>query len=1518
MLRKVLCLSFYYVHAATMDSTRNTHSHSLIRAGLLCALLVFAGIPLSAQHQFTITPYTVNDGMPSTNLRMMAEDEDGFIWCGTEEGLIRFDGYTFKTFRGLTNAENGLADNRVMALLRDLSGHLWVATARALHRYEPLTQTFHRYPYTTNGGQGPAGEWIQGMFKTADGTLWVLSNLGLSWYDSKTDKFNFAPQPGGVPTTNDQAIFHAEIGHRIWFISNGHLLILDRKTKTIKSIDQTVYANALKKERRFRGFFLDPARGLVIAGFRGVYLFRSSTETIEELYQIKGWATGAAEGKTAFWISLADGSLLRYDARSGTIEHIPAVPEFHYANLDYTPALKKLGTAEPGTRTMFVDRSEVLWIAFQNRGLLRYDYASGETTVLATALLKNAIVRTFLQDRNGTIWLTIPGIALVHIEQESQRFPVRTLSSRKSTPSLVPWNNVRGFLEWSKDSILIASLSGLFVYDRSTGKSTALTGLPPSVSLITTKTIWSLARDHKGRMWIGTGGDGLLIYDLRTREYMLFSSDIGHPFPIIDQRIRVITMTPDGRAILGTWKGISIINADSLDLKSRKPVFVEQPALEPASSESPGISMVMAVATDNRNRDWIGTDNGLYMRDPRSGQSKLWKRGLPRNAGLISDDIRVIHQDRQGRIWIGTHGAGLQRFNDSTGITEVFDMSKGLPDNIVYSIEQDAKGNFWLGTHRGLCRLNPLTGEVRSYDESDGLQNYEFNTGSSLKLFDGAMMFGGVAGFNIFYPDSIHDQLSPPNVVITRVLVQEKERPFHRLGIKLPYDQNYITFEYAALSHYHNEENRYAHMLVGVDNDWVHTDTRRYASYSNLPPGEYEFRVIACNSEGRWNLIGASMLVVISPAWWKSNLALAAYGLSVILLIALFVNIQRRRATQKERIRGDILTAELRAQAAEAQATVLTAANELKELELRRADELRAAYDELARAHEDLKKLSQAVHQSPAIVIITNTNGEIEYVNPKFTEVTGYTTEQVLGKNPRMLKSNDSSTALYRELWKTLASGKEWRGELKNKRSDGSSYWVLSSISPLKGIDGTVTHYIGIQEDITMRKKTEEILARRNEELETIDRIVEILNWEFDFERLVRSLIEQGLKLIPHAKRIRIFIYEPTLQKFILADALGMERDLIGKAILSNQELLEGYLTTYEIADHGISILRDAQTELEQDEQTPLPQTGSVLLMSVRFNREHVEEDGFVVFDVQSGDNSFNPDDARRLVRYREHAITALAKAHTLQTLQERNDELLRTQEQLVVQQKLASLGQLTAGIAHEIRNPLNFINNFALTAEDLAEELQTAIDLGNDPKELLSELRIATRKIHEHGSRADRIVGGMLLHARSQHGERQATLINRLVQDAIHLAYHGMRATHPEFHVTLKNEFDAAVGSMSIVTQEISRVVLSLLDNSFYAVWKLICSVEATEAYVPTVRATTKKTPHGVEIRIWDNGGGMPAHVKEKIFNPFFTTKPAGEGTGLGLSLSHDVIVKEHGGTMAVESKEGAWTEIIITLPDA
>jgi signal transduction histidine kinase len=444
----------------------------------------------------------------------------------------------------------------------------------------------------------------------------------------------------------------------------------------------------------------------------------------------------------------------------------------------------------------------------------------------------------------------------------------------------------------------------------------------------------------------------------------------------------------------------------------------------------------------------------------------------------------------------------------------------------------------------------------------------------------------------------------------------------------------------------------------------------------------------------------------------------------------------------------------------------------------------------------------------------------------------------------------------------------------------------------------------------------EKLLARRNEELETIDRIVEILNSEVDLSSLMHAVLEQGMTLLPQAEKAVVFMYNPVKDAFVLADAIGYDFDRLAELNFTNEELYERYVASSSEVEPGIFLLRHDGELRGDDKLTALPQARSMLIMAVHFAMSRKDNDGYLVFDNLRDVEAFTAADARRVKRYREHAITALAKARSMQAMVEKNEELLRTQEQLVVQQKLASLGQLTAGIAHEIRNPLNFMTNFALNANELVEEIRVGIGTGEPVEELLSELSLAASKIREHGNRANRIVEGMLMHARSQAGERQETPVNRLVQDAMHLAYHGMRANRPDFQVSLFSDFDPDVGSLNIVTADISRVVLSILDNAFYAVWKKAQSSDASAGYVPEVHTSTLRLPSQVEIRIRDNGLGISQDVLQHVFDPFFTTKPTGEGTGLGLSLSHDIVAKQHGGSMRADSVEGQWAEITIVLP--
>jgi GAF domain-containing protein len=295
---------------------------------------------------------------------------------------------------------------------------------------------------------------------------------------------------------------------------------------------------------------------------------------------------------------------------------------------------------------------------------------------------------------------------------------------------------------------------------------------------------------------------------------------------------------------------------------------------------------------------------------------------------------------------------------------------------------------------------------------------------------------------------------------------------------------------------------------------------------------------------------------------------------------------------------------------------------------------------------------------------------------------------------------------------------------------------------------------------------------------------------------------------------------------------------------------------------------------------------------------------------------------------FADQAVIAISNVNLFEQVQERTRELSKSledlraaQDRLVQTEKLASLGQLTAGIAHEIKNPLNFVNNFSALSAELVDEMDDALEsakLKDSKREELDEIRRLLKsnleKVVQHGKRADSIVKNMLLHSRSGSGERRSVEINAILDESLNLAYHGARAEKQGFNITMERDFDPEAGIADVYPQEITRALLNLVSNGFYAATKR--ATETGNGFEPKLRAMTRDLGDKVEIRIRDNGTGIPAEIREKIFNPFFTTKPAGEGTGLGLSMSHDIVVKQHGGVMDVASEPGAFTEFIITLP--
>jgi signal transduction histidine kinase len=335
--------------------------------------------------------------------------------------------------------------------------------------------------------------------------------------------------------------------------------------------------------------------------------------------------------------------------------------------------------------------------------------------------------------------------------------------------------------------------------------------------------------------------------------------------------------------------------------------------------------------------------------------------------------------------------------------------------------------------------------------------------------------------------------------------------------------------------------------------------------------------------------------------------------------------------------------------------------------------------------------------------------------------------------------------------------------------------------------------------------------------------------------------------------------------------------------------------------------------------------TGRALLSVPLVGKDRIE--GALVL-ARKEPGAFSKREVEILQTFADQAVIAIENVRLFDQVQARTRELaasleeLRTaQDRLVQTEKLASLGQLTAGIAHEIKNPLNFVNNFAALSAELTDELNDVLKsatltdkVREEVDELTGMLKGNLQKVVQHGQRADSIVKNMLLHSREGSGEHRMADINALVEESLNLAYHGARAEKPGFNITLQRDFDPLAAEIDVFPQEITRVFLNLISNGFYATAKR--KAESGDDFEPVLSATTKNLGGKVEIRIRDNGTGIPDAVKEKMFNPFFTTKPAGEGTGLGLSMSHDIVVKQHGGTIAVDTAPGQFTEFVVTLP--
>jgi signal transduction histidine kinase len=458
-----------------------------------------------------------------------------------------------------------------------------------------------------------------------------------------------------------------------------------------------------------------------------------------------------------------------------------------------------------------------------------------------------------------------------------------------------------------------------------------------------------------------------------------------------------------------------------------------------------------------------------------------------------------------------------------------------------------------------------------------------------------------------------------------------------------------------------------------------------------------------------------------------------------------------------------------------------------------------------------------------------------------------------------------------------------------------------------------------------LRTRTNE-LAQSVGELQALGEVSQAVNSTLDLETVLTTIVGRAVQL-SRTDAGTIYVFDEARQAFRLHATYGMSDVMI--AAITDQHLGLGD------SNIGTATTQRKPVQVPDIRNQPSPVNEIILREGYRgiliiplLRPDHIVG-ALVVRRKTPGE--FPQSTIELLQTFADQSVVAIQNARLFESVEARTRELAKsledlrtTQDRLVQTQKLASLGQLTAGIAHEIKNPLNFVNNFSGVSVELIDELRQALAGANLDSKLRTEIsEIADTlqgnldKVVQHGKRADAIVKNMLLHSREGSGEHRLVDINALVEESLNLAYHGARAEKQGFNITMEQSLDPAAGQADLFPQDVTRVLLNLISNGFYAATRRKAQA-GNDSYEPTLAASTKSLGDRVEIRIRDNGTGIPPEVKEKIFNPFFTTKPAGEGTGLGLSICHDIIVKQHGGSIEVDTEPGEFTEIRVILPRA
>lgn len=961
---------------------------------------------------------SIGDGLSQSTVRCIARDKKGFMWFGTDDGLNKYDGYTFEIFRPVPGDPDSLSHNRISVIYEDLQGDLWIGTREGLNRYNRELEKFRRYP---RGRDGLTGKDIRAIVEDKLGNLWIGSaDGGLCRYDREKETFfsylRNEMNPGSLLSTHVTSL-HVDQKGELWVGTHGAGLArfdhVNKRFVYILPLPETPNESD-NPGNIIRAIGEDLKGNLWFASLEVLYRMESGSDKLVEFKPNPNPLEPIDKGKYVNNLVTAFCTTSSGDLLIGTEEG--------------------LDRYNPGDNTFTHYRNE-----------------AGDPYSIS-----NNIILSIFEDPSGILWVGTEGSGVCKFANRMTKFP-HYWPHPLEYPGHLRGQFVYCIYEDADGITWLGTEKGLNRFDSTTGSYTFFKPEPGTPHKLSGAYIMSIVDDREGALWVGSWGGGLNRFDRETQRFKTFRFDGADTVSLSHNDVRLLYKDHLQRLWIGT-------NGGGLNkFEQDRERFIHYRTIED-DPKSLSNDVITTICDDRAGNLWIGTHHGLNRFDPETGANVRYYSEIDNENSLCDNTVNYIHLSPTGYLWIGTAG-GLNKFAPVSGRFVRYHIKDGLPNTFINAILEDDDGILWVTTNQGLSRFDPRKEEFRNYTLKDGLQSNEFNIGSCYRNSKGEMYFGGVNGFNRFHPDAIRDSFYNPPVVITGFSVfNQRQSPgpdailkksiVETQRIELSYRDSVFSFEFASLDYAFPGSNMYSYMMEGLDSDWIDSGSRRYASYHSQMPGTYIFRVKGTNSDGVQSDEEAAITVVITPpffqTWWFRGMALLFLGLTVLAAYTARTRSMRRRNRELEEVNVQLN---------------------------RHISDREAAEEKLLKSERRLRTFLETA--SEGFIEVDNRETILD-VNPEMCTILGRVKKSIIGRSILDFVSPGDRNEFQRHLEKRREGQRSTYG-LSLLKPGGTAVHCLISGAPLYDETGNKKGSFAMITDISeMTQAEEELINTKN------------------------------------------------------------------------------------------------------------------------------------------------------------------------------------------------------------------------------------------------------------------------------------------------------------------------------------------------------------------------------------------------------------------------------------------------------